>query len=76
MESHEGDLRAEVGSEAMAHAIQRDYRSAGLTQQEVTLLDYAVQLTHAPSSITEEDVGVLHKLRIAKNRAPPAAEIA
>jgi uncharacterized peroxidase-related enzyme len=61
MESHEDDLRAEVSSEAMARAIQRDYRSAGLTQQEVTLLDYAVKLTHAPSSITAEDVGVLRQ---------------
>jgi uncharacterized peroxidase-related enzyme len=61
MESHEEDLRAEVGSEAIARAIQRDYRSAGLTQQEVTLLDYAVKLTHAPSSITDEDVGVLRQ---------------
>ena len=56
MESHENDLRAEVDSEAMARAIQRDYHSAGLTDQEVVLLDYAVKLTQLPSSITKEDI--------------------
>ena len=61
MESHENDLRAEVDSEDMARAIQKDYRNAGLTHQEVALLDYAVKLNESPSSITEEDVGLLRQ---------------
>ncbi len=59
MESHEGDLRAEVGSDEMARAIQHDYQTAGLGKEEVALLDYAVKLTTSPSSMTEEDVQCL-----------------
>lgn len=56
MKSHEGDLRAEVGSEEKAHAIQNDYRTAGLEAKEAVLLDYAVKLTRAPSSVNEKDI--------------------
>jgi hypothetical protein len=40
MESHEEDLRSEVGGEEEALGVQNDYRSAGLTTREVALLDY------------------------------------
>ena len=50
MESHEQDLRSEVGSEEQARAVQDDYRTAGLKPREVALLDYAVKLTRSPAS--------------------------
>ena len=61
MESHGQDLRAEVGSEERARAIQIDYRTAGLCDEDRALLDYAVKLTQAPSSVTQEDTYAFHR---------------
>ena len=61
MESHGKDLRAEVGSEELAKAIQADYRTAELRPEDRALLDYAVKLTQAPSSVTREDVDALRE---------------
>lgn len=60
MESHEKDLRSEVGDEAQVHAIQKDYRGASLSAREIALLDYAVKLTQTPKEISQND---LYRLR-------------
>ncbi len=60
MELHDGDLRAEVG-EDKARLIQKDYRSAGLSQQDAALLDYAIKLTQSPCSAAEADVEALRQ---------------
>jgi uncharacterized peroxidase-related enzyme len=62
MESHEKDLRSEVGGEAAALAIQGDYRAAGLTAREVALLDYAVKLTKDPRGVSRADLDALRGL--------------
>ena len=59
MESHEKDLRAAVESEGQVHAVQQDYRSAGLAPREVALLDFAVKLTRTPSAMTRDDLDAL-----------------
>jgi uncharacterized peroxidase-related enzyme len=59
MESHEKDLRSVVDSDAQVRAVQDDYRSAGLTQCERALLDYAVKLTRSPLSIGRVDLDAL-----------------
>ena len=61
MESHLADLRAEVGSQDLALAIQDDYRTAGLEAKETALLDYAVKLTRSPSQMKEGDVSCLRR---------------
>lgn len=61
MESHEKDLRSEVGGESAALAVQADYRSAGLSDQEVALLDYAVKLTRNPHDVGRGDLDNLRK---------------
>jgi uncharacterized peroxidase-related enzyme len=61
MESHEKDLRAEVGGEREALAVQSDYRSAGLTRREIVLLDYAIKLTREPGAATCEDLDNLRQ---------------
>ena len=61
MEAHEGDLRGEVGDEQKAGAIQDDYRTAGLEDKEIALLDVAVKLTKLPTSVTEEDIDGLRQ---------------
>ncbi len=59
MESHEKDLRSEVGSGEMARAVQEDYRSAGLPAREAALLDFAVKLTLQPTAVRREDLDAL-----------------
>jgi uncharacterized peroxidase-related enzyme len=59
MESHEKDLRSVVESDEQRQAVQKDYRLAGLTSREVALLDFAVTLTKAPSSIQRCDLDAL-----------------
>src|SRR6059058_279942 len=59
MESHEKDLRSEVGSDGQRQAVQDDYRTAGLTAREVALLDFAVKLTKNPSGVRRDDLDAL-----------------
>jgi uncharacterized peroxidase-related enzyme len=59
MESHEQELRSEVGSEEQVRAVQNDYRTAGLSAHEVALLDYAVKATKSPASVRSEDIAGL-----------------
>ena len=40
-------------------AVQADYRNAGLTDQQVAMLDYAAQITRDASKITEADIDCL-----------------
>jgi uncharacterized peroxidase-related enzyme len=59
MESHENDLRSAVGGEANARAVQNDYRTAGLSEPEVALIDYALKLTTSPLAPNRRDLDVL-----------------
>jgi len=59
MESHEKDLRSAVESDEQRQAIQDDYRTAGLSAREVTLLDYAMKLTKDPRAIGRSDLDAL-----------------
>ena len=56
MESHEADLRAEVGDPDRVARCQQDYRLAGLDARSVALLDLAVKLTRAPRDMEAADV--------------------
>ena len=62
MESHEKDLRSEVGGEREALAVQDDYHAAGLAPREVVLLDYAIKLTKNPRGVSRADLDALRKL--------------
>jgi uncharacterized peroxidase-related enzyme len=59
MESHEQDLRSEVGSEEQTRAAQNDYRTAGLPSREVALLDYAIKATKSPAALGRDDIAGL-----------------
>ena|SRR5579872_2316823 len=59
MEAHEKDLRSVVESDKQRQAVQEDYRSAGLTQRELALLDFAVKLTKSPSGVRKDDLEAL-----------------
>ena len=51
-------LSEELGRDR-ALAIRRDHRQAGLSEQQVAMLDYAAQISRDASQITEEDIGNL-----------------
>lgn len=61
MESHEKDLRSVVESDQQREAVQADYRSARLTEKEITLLDFAVKLTKFPTEVRQQDLDALRK---------------
>jgi uncharacterized peroxidase-related enzyme len=74
MESHEKDLRAEVGSATQALAVQTDYRTAGLTPRELALLDYAVKLTRDPQGVSREDLDRLRQHGFADEQLVDAVQ--
>jgi uncharacterized peroxidase-related enzyme len=74
MESHEKDLRSEVGGEAAALAVQADYRSAGLAAREVALLDYAVKLTKDPRGVSRADLDALRGVGYADEELVDAVQ--
>lgn len=52
-------LIGDLGSKEMVLAVQRDFRSAGLPQKDVEMLDYAEKITLDASKITQADIGRL-----------------
>jgi uncharacterized peroxidase-related enzyme len=74
MESHEKDLRSEVGGEAEALRVQSDYRAAGLTVREVALLDYAVKVTRAPHGVSRADLDALRGVGYADEQLVDAVQ--
>lgn len=54
-------LSGEIGRDK-ALAVRRDYRNAGLTVQQVAMLDYAAQISRDASRITEADIERLRQV--------------
>lgn len=52
-------LTKELGSKDMVLALQRNYRSAGLSEKEVAMLAYAEQVARDASKITKADIEAL-----------------
>lgn len=52
-------LTADLGSKDKVLAIQRDFRTAGLSDKDVAMLAYAQQVARDASKITEVDIGAL-----------------
>jgi uncharacterized peroxidase-related enzyme len=61
MTAHGEALRTETHDEPFAESIKRDYTKVDLPPAERAMLDYAVKLTVAPSSVGEEDVKTLRE---------------
>jgi|ERR1019366_7442657 uncharacterized peroxidase-related enzyme len=59
MEAHEKDLRSVVKNDEQRQAIQTDYRTADLSSRELSLLDFAVNLTKSPSGVRMDDLQTL-----------------
>jgi uncharacterized peroxidase-related enzyme len=59
MTAHGEALRTETHDDPFVESIKRDYTQVDLPPPERAMLDYAVKLTVAPSSVGEEDVKIL-----------------
>ncbi len=52
-------LVADLGSKEMVLAVQRDFRSAGLSDRDVAMLAYAEKVARDATQITQTDIDVL-----------------
>ena len=59
MTAHGEALRSESNDDPLVDGIKRDYTQLDLPPAERAMLDYAVKLTVAPSTINETDVQML-----------------
>jgi uncharacterized peroxidase-related enzyme len=60
MTAHGGALRSESNDDPLVEGIKREYTQVQLPAAERAMLDYAVKLTVAPSSVDENDINTLH----------------
>jgi uncharacterized peroxidase-related enzyme len=56
---HRRGLRRLLDDEALAGAIERDWRSAGLDARQQALLAHAERLTRDPGGVTRQDIEAL-----------------
>ncbi|HEY3168198.1 MAG TPA: peroxidase-related enzyme [Candidatus Binatia bacterium] len=56
MTAHGEALRTESNDDPLVEGIKRDYTELDLSPAERAILDYAVKLTVAPSTVNETDV--------------------
>jgi uncharacterized peroxidase-related enzyme len=61
MTAHGEALRTETHDDPFVESVKRDYTKVDLPAAERAMLDYAVKLTVAPSSVGEEDVEALRQ---------------
>jgi uncharacterized peroxidase-related enzyme len=59
MTAHGEALRTESNDDPLVEGIKQDYTQLNLAPAERAMLDYAVQLTVAPSSVGEDDIKTL-----------------
>ena len=59
MTAHGEALRTESNDDSLVEGVKRDYTQLNLPQAERVMLDYAVKLTVAPSTMSQADVDLL-----------------
>jgi uncharacterized peroxidase-related enzyme len=59
MTAHGEALRAECHDDQLVEGVKQDYTRLDLSAAERAMLDYAVKLTVAPSTSSEEDIQTL-----------------
>jgi uncharacterized peroxidase-related enzyme len=59
MTAHGEALRAESKDDQLVEGVKQDYTRLELSPAERAMLDYAVKLTVAPSSASEDDINTL-----------------
>jgi uncharacterized peroxidase-related enzyme len=59
MTAHGEALRSESKDDQLVEGVKQDYTRLDLSAAERAMLDYAVKLTVAPSSVSEDDIKTL-----------------
>jgi uncharacterized peroxidase-related enzyme len=59
MTAHGEALRTESNDDPLVESIKQDYTQLDLPPAERAMLDYAVKLTVAPSTVSEADINLL-----------------
>lgn len=59
MTAHGEALRTETHNDPFVESLKQDYTKVNLPPAERAMLDYAVKLTVAPSTASEEDINLL-----------------
>ena len=60
----------------LADRIEADYKTAGISEKRLAMLDYAVKLTVNPGSVTEQDVERLRDVEFTDIDILHIAEVA
>ncbi|OLC92268.1 MAG: hypothetical protein AUH86_19375 [Acidobacteria bacterium 13_1_40CM_4_58_4] len=61
MESHAEFLRRVTLDEKLVEALKRDFRTAPISEQDRTMLEYVVKLTKDATQCSREDIAKLRK---------------
>lgn len=59
MTHHRRGLRRHLRDDTLADGIEADWRTAGLSEKRVVMLDYAVRLTRTPEAMEASDIDAL-----------------
>jgi uncharacterized peroxidase-related enzyme len=59
MTAHGEALRTESNDDSLVEGVKRDYTQLNLPPAERAMLDYAVKLTVAPSTVSQADINLL-----------------
>ena len=74
--SHGADLRVKLGDPILADRITFDYQKAGLDEETMAMLDYAVKITVNPLDCGEGDIEYMRQLGFSDQKIFDIAEIA
>ena len=74
--SHSADLRVKLGDPILANRIMFDYQKAGLDEETMVMLDYAVKITVNPLDCGEGDIEYMRQLGFSDKKIFDIAEIA
>ena len=74
--SHGADLRVKLGDPILGDRITLDYQRAGLDEETMAMLDYAVKITVNPVDCSEGDIEYLRALGFSDTKIFDIAETA
>ena len=75
MAHHRRGLRRLLRDDALAARVEADFRTAGLDDRRVAILNYAERLTLEPASVTRADVDALRGAGLSDTDVLHVAEV-
>ena len=75
IEAHGDDFRDEVGDEALAEQLKKDWKKADLSANDKALCSWAEKLTLNPGKMTKSDIEALTEIGFSENAISDAAQV-